>query len=144
MTVFFPGPGVRITHEVVETLTPLHRSYRICELDLPHVSHEAALDVAVASPTARVCSSLMTAVAALIATADSGILHDVSGTTVATGVTVAAGVFAIRGWWLWRQPRTLWAYHRGQRVALFTTRDRLVFGMVKRALLRAMEYETSY
>jgi hypothetical protein len=60
MAELFPGPGVRITHEAVETLTGVRRSYPVAELERPHVVHENPIDVLLASPTARVCSSSLT------------------------------------------------------------------------------------
>jgi len=143
MTIFFPGPGVRITHEVVETLAPHFRSYRINELHLAHVLHETFVEVAMASPTMRVCSSAMTGLAATAAAAGSEVLHSPHATVMATTVAVAAAVSATIGWRLWRRPRALWAMHHGERVCLFVSRDRLVFGQVKRALLRAIESEKS-
>lgn len=139
MAELFPGPGVRITHDVVETLAGVPRSFPVRELVYPHVARESIIDVALASPTARVCSGTMTGLSALLAAAGTAFLHSPQATVVAGGVAVAASVLTIWGWQRWRRPRTLWAYYRGERVCLFATRDPLVFGQVQRALLRAFE-----
>jgi hypothetical protein len=139
MAELFPGPGVRITHDVVETLIGVPRSFPIWELYHPHVDHENAIDAALATHSARVCSGAMTGLSALVATAGSELLHSPHATVAATAVAVAAAVTGVRGWRQWRRPRALWAYHRGEPVCLFVTRDRLRFGQVQRALIRAFE-----
>ncbi len=139
MAELFPGPDVRITHEVVQTLTGQPRSFRIVELCHPHVVHENIIDAALASPTARVCSGTMTGLSVAAAAAGTDVLHSPHTTVAATLLAVAAAVTTVQGWRLWRRPRALWAYHRGERVCLFVTRDRLLFGQVRRALLRAIE-----
>jgi hypothetical protein len=137
MGVLFPGPGVRITHDVVETLVP-PRSYPIWELSHPHVIQESIVDVAIASPAVRVCSGTVTGLALLAALAGAELLDSPHTTIVATTVALTAAITTV-GWRLWRRPRALLAYHRGIRVCLFVSRDRLLFGQVKRALLRAIE-----
>jgi Family of unknown function (DUF6232) len=137
----FPGPGVRITHEFVETLTGVPRSYPIRDLYQPHVIHESIVDVALSSPTARVCSGAVTGLSALVAATGTQLLHSPHATVVATIMAVGAAVAAVRGWRQWRRPRGLWVYYRGQPLCVFVTRDRLLFGQVTRALLRAFEGE---
>ena len=39
----------------------------------------------------------------------------------------------------WQRPYQLWAVYHGRLVLLFHTTDRVVFGQVRRALLRAIE-----
>jgi hypothetical protein len=132
---------VRITHEFVETLTEVPRSYLIRDLYHPHVIHESIVDVVLSSHTARVCSGAVTGLSALGAAAGSQLLHSPHATVVATVTAIAAAVLAMRGWQQWRRPRGLWVYHQGQPVCLFVSRDRLLFGQVTRALLRAFEGE---
>lgn len=139
MAELFPGPGVRITHEAVETLTGVPRYFPIVELYQPHTAHETVIDLALASHTARVCSGTVTGLSAVVATAGSELLHNPHATVVGTLVAVTAAVTAVCGWRLWRRPRGLWAYYQGERVCLFVSRDRLLFGQVERALLRAFE-----
>lgn len=139
MAELFPGPGVRITHDVVQTLTPAERIYPVDELYQPHVVRESFIDAVMASPTARVCSGAATGLSALVAAAGSELLHSPHTTVTATIVGLVAAVATVRGWRLWRRPRTLWAYYRGERVCLFVSRDRLQFAQVKRALLRALD-----
>jgi hypothetical protein len=138
MGVLFPGPGVRITHDVVETLCP-PRTYPVGELCHPHVIHESAIDLAMASSTARVCSGTMTGLSVMAAVAGSEWLDSPHATIAATVVALAAAVATARSWLVWRRPRALLAYHRGIKVCLFVSRDRLLFGQVRRALLRAIE-----
>jgi hypothetical protein len=59
---------------------------------------------------------------------------------VAAFVAAASSVLSVQGWRLHSRPRTIWAFHRGQLVCLFTTHDRREFGQVRRALLRALEW----
>ena len=138
MTLLYRGPSARITHEVIETHAPYYQTYRICELYLVHVIREGIVDVAVGSPTMRACSTAMAGLSVIVATASDSL--DSPSTTVAAaiGAAMAAGV-AVKGWRIRTRPIAIWAYHRGERVCLFQTRDRLVFGQVKRALLRALE-----
>jgi hypothetical protein len=136
MAELFPGPGVRITHDVVETA---HQTYPVSELSLLHVIHEAAIDVAIATPTARVCSGAATVLAAVVAAAGSELFNSPQATVVGTMVALAAGATTVRGWRVARRPRSLWAYHGGRRVCLYVGRDELVFRQVLRALQRAIE-----
>ncbi len=138
MTLLYRGPSARITHEVFETHTPYDQTYLICELDLVHVIRETTADVAVGSPTVRVCSTAMTGLSAIVA-AGSDTMDSPSTTVAATVAAIVAAAVAVHGWRIRTRPIGIWAYHRGQRVCLFQTRDRLVFGQVKRALLRALE-----
>lgn len=139
MAELFPGPGVRITHDTVETLTGIRRCYPVAELERPHVVHENIIDVLLASQTARVCSSTLTGLSALVAVAGSELLGSPHTTVAGLAVALTAAVTAVHGWRSWRRPRQLWVYYRGDRVCLFTSRDRLQFAQVVRALLRALE-----
>jgi hypothetical protein len=138
MAELFPGPGVRITHDTVETLTGVPRCYPIAELERPHIVHENIIDVLLASQTARVCSSTLTGLSALAAMAASQ-LNSPHATVAGVLVALGAAATAVHGWRSWRRPRQLWAYYRGDRVCLFVSRDRLQFAQVVRALLRAGE-----
>jgi hypothetical protein len=139
MAELFPGPGVRITHDTVETLTGVRRCYPVAELERPHVVHESAIDVLLASPTARVCSSTLSGLSVLVAVAGSELMSSPHATVGGVLLALAAAIAAVHGWRTWRRPRALWAYYRGTRVCLFVSRDRLEFAQVVRALLRALE-----
>ena len=140
MTLFYRGPSARITHEVFETHTPYYQSYLISELYLAHVIREPIADVAMGSPTVRVCSSAMSGLSVVVAAIGSHVSDSPSTTVVATVVATTSALVAVVGWRARHRPIGLWAFHNGRRVCLFETRDRLEFGQVKRALLRALEY----
>ena len=92
MAELFPGPGVRITHEAVETLTGDPRYFPILELYHPHVAHENVIDALLASPTARVCSGAVTGLSAAVAAAGSELLNSPHTTVIAALVATGAAV----------------------------------------------------
>jgi hypothetical protein len=138
MTLFYPGPGARITHEVFEAHAP-YGLYPIHELRLLHVSRRTATETAVGSTPVTVCSTALAGLSVVVAAAGSQIFDSPSPTVAAMLVTGASALLAQQSWRIRKRPHTLWAMFRGQRVCLFQTRDRFVFGQVNRALLRAIE-----
>lgn len=138
MTLFYRGPGARITHEVFEAHAP-YGLYPIRELKLLHVSRRTATEAAVGSTPVTVCSTALAGLSVGLAAAGSQIFDDPSPTFATMLVTGAFALLAQQSWRIRKRPQTLWAIFRGHRVCLFQTRDQLVFAQVKRALLRAIE-----
>jgi hypothetical protein len=109
--------------------------------DLRHVvavrREAAAGDVC---PTARrICMAGLTIIAAATAKIDWSRADDaaIAGLAVAGVIVSTMLICAIDG--QRKRVRELWAVYQGRPVCLFRTTDPLVFGQVRRALLRAIE-----
>jgi hypothetical protein len=144
MTVFYPGPCVRVTHKVFEAHHPSYRSFVIRELRHVHVIQEQADVLGVGSAPIRIASTGLAGVAAMAA-AVGWAIFDSPLTSVAALMVLAMSSVVSGACWRTRGHAHLYelrAVHHGQPICLFQTTDVRVFGQVSRALCRAMEQNT--
>ncbi len=138
MPVYYPGPCVRVTDRAFEVQSP-PQAYEI--RDLRHVvavQRETPIDTC--ATTIRACLAGITAIAATTAMIDWPRLDEVMIVTAVVASVIVVSTMVVCGM---PRPRRrmqeLWAVYRGRPVCLFKTTDELVFGQVRRALLRAIE-----
>jgi uncharacterized protein DUF6232 len=132
IVTYYQGHALMITHEVVEVWWPTHRRYAVGALHGPYVSRGPSAPAPVR--TVSIVALAFGAVAAML--------------PIVTPIPVwAVGVFAvvalagIGGIGLRPAPVSweLRAIHAGSDICLYQSTDTLVFGQVKRALVRALE-----
>lgn len=138
MTIFYRGPCVRITHEVIEVRCPIQQSFAL--RDLSHVrvaerSTEPAMLGMVRTGSTGVAGA--TAVAAGVgwpAFASSPALALATLGILAVSIAVSGACWRVR-----RTQQELVAICDGRPVLLYRSPDARTFGQVTRALLRALE-----
>ncbi|GAA3279602.1 hypothetical protein Dvina_00635 [Dactylosporangium vinaceum] len=141
MPTFYRGPGVRITDERFWVLGPDPRSYAIADLQhigIVHTENGRAMAVLRTS-----CAGTAAAVAA-ITFAETDLSQPVGWVCVLLAVGI--GVLQINATVEAPARRSeLWAFDSSheQDVCLYTTRDLREFGRVRRALVRAKEWNTA-
>lgn len=132
MAVFYRGPTLLITSHVVEVWSPQYQQFAVADLCEVYAYRDVAdpvvfrgVGVSTVILVAAVATwQLVPSIAWLLV----GIL-----VVLTPGVAGAACLRTRRPAWELR------ASHRGVDVQLFSTRDALTFGQVKRALVRAIE-----
>jgi hypothetical protein len=137
MTVFYRGPGVRITHARFEVWSPTYRWFAIRDLRQVQVV-ERLVDPAPVGPVRAGSTGVAGAAAVAVAVG--------SQTTAPPALALAllallAGSVAVSGacWRVRRVRQELVAVHRGRLVRLYRGTDPRTFGQVRRALTRALE-----
>lgn len=132
IVTYYQGHTVMITHEAVEVWWPTHRRYAVGDLHGAYVSRGPSAPAPVRSM----------ALAALAFGAVAAALPFVTPIPVwAIGIFAVLALAGIGGIGLRPSPVSweLRAIHAGSDVCLYQSTDTLVFGQVKRALVRAME-----
>jgi hypothetical protein len=142
MTIFYRGPGIRITHEVFEIRGPIQRSYAIRDLAHPYVLERAGdpppLVGSLRTGSTGVAGA--TAVAAALGwAADWQVLASPLTTLALLALLLISIVVSGACWRVHTVEQELVAVHHGQPVSLLRTTDARTFGQVRRALLRALE-----
>lgn len=132
MTTYYRGRDILITDRVFVIRTPPQRVYRINELS----------DCCVLEgdrPPVRLYAVGALGGAVFVAVASAPALR--TPADLVAGTVVMAMASAVAGACLRSRPRDyeLCGLHRGLRVSLFCSSDPIVFGQVKRALVRALE-----
>jgi hypothetical protein len=136
MTVFYRSPVVLVTHEVFETRCPCRQRFWIKEMRNVRVAHSGFDRVAVAS--AGLAASVTVAAAAALPVGHT------PQAWLAALVILAPGAFG-GAYWRHNPPEWhLFASYRGYEVQLYHNRDLRTFSSVRRAVLRAMEDNTSW
>lgn len=129
---FYEGHTVVITQDVVEVWWPTHRRFRVEDIRGAYVSRGASAPARVR--TVGTVALLFGAFAAVLPFVTPVPVWAVVGLTV----VVLAGIGGIG----LRPTPVSWelrAIHGGSDICIYQSTDTLVFGQVKRALVRAME-----
>jgi hypothetical protein len=147
MTVFYRGPGARITDEVFEARSPCHRRFVIRDIRHLYLTHRASGPDVSARAQLRAGSAGVAGAAAVAAavgwpalattSVPSAVAAGFAGALIliaASSVTFAACVRVPSA-----RVHELWAVYRGRMTCLFNTTDERTFGQVRRALVRALE-----
>jgi len=132
MVTYYQGHTVVITHEAVEVWWPTHRRYAVRALHGAYVSRGASAPAPVR--TTGAVALLFAAVAAALPFL-TPIPVPVIGAVTVVGLAVI-GIVGLRS-----RPASweLRAIHEGIDICIYQSTDVLVFGQVKRALVRALE-----
>ena len=132
IVTYYQGHTLVITHETVETWWPTHRRYAVVDLRGAYVSRGPSAPVPVRS----------VALVALAIGAVAAALPFITPIPVwAVGIFAVVALAGVGGIGLRPAPVSweLRAVHEGNDICLYQSTDTLVFGQVKRALVRAME-----
>jgi ABC-type transport system involved in cytochrome bd biosynthesis fused ATPase/permease subunit len=132
MVVFYRGHTLLITNTVVEVWWPRYQRFSVQDLSDVYVFRDVANPVVVRGIGASAVMFVAT-VASWQFIKSMAILVVAALIVLAPGVVGAACIRTRRPAWELR------ATYRGVDVQLYSTRDSLTFGQVKRALVRAME-----
>jgi hypothetical protein len=132
--IYYRGPRVRISHAKFEVIGPEPIEYAVADLESIWVCEPRRLE-----PVMTACSGTA-ALAITVAFAGTDLSHP---ELMVCGL-LAWAICASQVWSLIHNAarrHELWALVRNadQPVLLFATRDRLEFGQVRRALIRALE-----
>ncbi|MEV4515139.1 DUF6232 family protein [Dactylosporangium sp. NPDC049525] len=129
MVVYYRGPGIVVTNRQIEND---EGCYRIRDL---HVINRIQVYTHPARTAALVAAAVEVALAAPMSAAYGSIPLLCTGFVSALGIAAAVLVDHRRN------PRwmALLAFHHGQEITLFSSRDQQEFGKVRRAVLRAVE-----
>jgi hypothetical protein len=132
MVTYYEGHTVVITHEAVEVWWPTHRRYAVAALHGAYVSRGATAPAPVR--TVGIVAVLFAMVAAALP-----FLSSIPVPVIGAATVVGLAVIFIVG--LRSRPASweLRAIHEGNDICIYQSTDTLVFGQVKRALVRAME-----
>jgi hypothetical protein len=132
MTIFYPGPEVRITHEVFVILGPCPRRLKINELEDVHIIRGDLHPARVT--TAHTAGGAIVLVSVSWPFLDSAAVWLVALAALAASIGISGACARLA-------PRTyeLRATYRGLAVRLYASSDLTRFGQVKRALVRAIE-----
>jgi hypothetical protein len=132
MTVYYRGPAGLVTDRALEVWSPIHHRYAVSELRDLRVVRGGSDRLAIG--TTRVAGTC----AAVAVLAVPFVTGPVAWLLVGAFLLVPGLVVAV----CWRFNRPLYAldatYH-GAPVRIFETRDTMLFGQVRRGLLRAVE-----
>lgn len=141
MVLYYRGPHVRITHEVLEVRHPSYQAFRIRDLGHVRVVEETADPATVTS--VRSGSTGMAGAAAVViglGYANDPPVLDSPALTLGLLALLLVSMTAAGACWRFRRIRyELLAVYRGRLVTLFRTTDSHAFGQVKRGLIRAMQ-----
>lgn len=133
MTTYYRSRDLQITHRELVQLRHPRRRFAIADLSGFHVvRHDPVRHRRIPAPVAA---------AALTVTATTWPLV-LDSPAVMFGALVLIGIAAVAvGVWRRNRPRVweLRAVHRGKTVCIYATTDALIFGQVRRALIRAVE-----
>jgi hypothetical protein len=141
MTVFYLSPHARITHEVFEVRYPTPRRFMICDLEGVYVVRGTNGWIVARLTPVQVCSGALSGVAGLVVVGGPAF----GSTPITVVATVALAVSLAVSTVCGRQRRSLhphqiWAVHKDGLVCLFSSTDAIVFGQVRRALIRVLEW----
>lgn len=132
MVVFYRGHTLLITNDVVEVWWPRYQRFSVKDLSELYVFRDVADPV--------VARGIGASAVMFVATAASWqFMQSVAVVLIGVLVVLAPGVVGAACIRTRRRPWELRATHRGFDVQLYSSRDSLTFGQVKRALVRAME-----
>lgn len=132
MVVFYRGHTLLITNDVVEVWWPRYQRFSVKDLSEVYVFRDVADPV--------VARGIGASAVMFIATAASWqFMQSLAVVLIGVLVVLAPGVVGAACIRTRRRPWELRATHRGVDVQLYSSRDSLTFGQVKRALVRAME-----
>jgi ABC-type transport system involved in cytochrome bd biosynthesis fused ATPase/permease subunit len=135
MVVFYRGHTLLITNDVVEVWWPKYQRFSIKDLSELYVFRDVADPV--------VARGIGASAVMFVATAASWqFMQSMAVLLIGALVVLAPGVVGAACIRTRRRPWELRATYRGVDVQLFSSRDSLTFGQVKRALVRAMEANT--
>jgi Family of unknown function (DUF6232) len=132
MVVFYRGHTLLITNDVVEVWWPKYQRFSIKDLSEVYVFRDVADPV--------VARGIGASAVMFVATAATWqFLQSMAVLLVGALVVLAPGVVGAACIRTRRRPWELRATYHGVDVQLYSSRDSLTFGQVKRALVRAME-----
>lgn len=135
MVVFFRGHTLLITSDVVEVWWPRYERFSIKDLSELYVFRDVADPV--------IARGIGASAAMFVATAASWqFLPSVAVLLIGALAVLAPGVVGAACIRTRRRPWELRATYHGVDVQLYSSRDPLTFGQVKRAVVRAMEANT--
>jgi len=132
MVVYYRGPTALITDRTMDVWCPYRQRFVIDELYDVHVVRGSADPLAVG--TTRIAGST-----ALVVAACWPFLHTPAAWTVAITFVAVPSLVSGACWRLSRPELELRATYQGLQVQLYRSRDSLLFGQVKRGLMRALE-----
>jgi Family of unknown function (DUF6232) len=132
MAVFYRGHTLLITNDVVEMWWPSYQRFRVNELHGLYVFRDVADPVVVRGIGAS--AVMLAATAATWQFVHSPLVLLVGALVVLAPVVAGGACMRTR-----RPPWELRAMYQGVDVQLYSSRDALTFGQVKRALVRAIE-----
>jgi hypothetical protein len=136
--LYYAGTDARITTHVFESYQPVHQSFAIVELEKVHTPRDRRWPDTMRGPV-RFGSTAMAGLLSTAAIVDHELAtHVLPSALLVGGALISAGV-ASASWSVRRRPHELRALYRGQLVCMYRTHDRLRFGQVTRALLRALD-----
>ena len=136
MVVFYRGHTLLITNEVVEVWWPTYQRFSVKDLAEVYVFRDVADPVVARGIGASAVMFVATAATWQFMQSMAVVLIGVL-VVLAPGVVGAACIRTRRRSWELR------ATHRGVDVQLYSSRDALTFGQVKRALIRAIEADAA-
>jgi hypothetical protein len=135
MVVFYRGHTLLITNELVEAWWPKYQRFSVKDLTDVYVFRDVADPV--------VARGIGASAVMLVATAASWqFTQSIAVLLIGALIVLAPGVVGAACIRTRRRPWELRATYRGIDVQLYSSRDSLTFGQVKRALVRAMEADT--
>jgi Family of unknown function (DUF6232) len=135
MVVFYRGHTLVITNDVVEVWWPKYQRFAVKDLSEVYVFRDVADPVVARGIGAS--AVMVVATAASWQFLPSMVVLLIGALTVLAPGVVGAACIRTR-----RRPWELRATYHGVDVQLYSSRDSLTFGQVKRALVRAMEADT--
>jgi hypothetical protein len=136
--LYYAGTDARITTHMFESYQPIRQSFAIAELEKVHTTRDRGWPDTVRGPV-RVSSTALAGLLSTAAVVDHELAaHVLPSVLLVGGALISAGV-AGASWSVRRRPHELRALYRGQLVCMYRTNDRLQFGQVTRALLRALD-----
>lgn len=132
MVIFYRGHTLLITNDVVEVWWPKYQRFSIRDLSELYVFRDVADPV--------VARGIGASAVMFVATAASWqFMQSMAVLLIGALIVLAPGVVGAACIRTRRRPWELRATYHGDDVQLFSSRDSLAFGQVKRALVRAME-----
>jgi hypothetical protein len=129
---YYQGRTIQITNDMVEIWWPDHQRFALADIDDVSMCRGPADPAAVRSIGAA-------GMAVLVFVGSWAFLHSPGAIAIGVVIAVAAIAHGSSTFQLYPPPFELHALYQGRPVCLWYTRDALVFGQVKRALVRALE-----